>query len=290
MTLRLSNCGHFLRLTPRGLGVTIGLVLWCALARAETPLERGRYLMNSIVACGNCHTPQGPAGPQAGMELAGGFLIEEKEFTIHAPNITPHKVSGIGLWSDAQIITAIREGRRPDGTIIGPPMPIGLYRGMSDSDVKAVVAYLRSVKPVDNKPAKSVYRIPLPTSYGPPVGPVADVPRSDKVTYGRYLAGPLGHCIECHTPQDANGMPQFATKLGAGGMAFHGPWGVSVSANITPTGLTRYSDAQLKTLVTTGVRPDGSRLKPPMGVAYYASLAAADQDALVAYLRSLPPR
>jgi mono/diheme cytochrome c family protein len=290
MTLILSNCRHFLRLTPRGLGVAIGLVLWCAVASAETPLERGRYLMNSIVACGNCHTPQGPAGPQAGMELAGGFLIEEKEFTIYAPNITPHKGSGIGLWSDAQIITAIREGKRPDGTIIGPPMPIGLYRGMSDSDVKAIVAYLRSVKPVDNKPAKSVYRIPLPTSYGPPLGQVADVPRSDKVAYGRYLAGPLGHCIECHTPQDATGMPQFATKLGAGGMAFHGPWGVSVSTNITPTGLTRYSDAQLKTLITTGVRPDGSRLKPPMGVAYYASLAAADQDALVAYLRSLPPR
>jgi hypothetical protein len=63
-----------------------------------------------------------------------------------------------------------------------------------------------------------------------------------------------------------------------------------VSTNITPTGLKKYSDAQLKTIITTGVRPDGSRLKPPMGVPYYAKLSAADQAALVAYLRSLPPK
>ncbi len=274
----------------RALALAASLLWLSAAVHAETPLERGRYLMNSIVACGNCHTPQGPNGPQPGMELAGGFLIEEKEFTIYAPNITPDKAHGIGNWSDAQIITAIREGKRPDGSIIGPPMPIGLYRGMSDNDVKAVVAYLHSVKPSDNAPQRSIYRIPLPPGYGPPVGQVAEVPRSDKVAYGRYLAGPAGHCIECHTPPGANGVPQLETKLGAGGMAFHGPWGVSVSANITPTGLKHYSDAQLKKVITTGVRPDGSRLKPPMGVYYYANLSAADQDALVAYLRSLPPK
>jgi len=290
MSLLPSNCRSAPSRTARGLALAAGLLLSCVTAHAETPLERGRYLMSSIVACGNCHTPQGPTGPQPGMELAGGFLIEEKEFTIHAPNITPHKTSGIGNWSDAQIITAIREGKRPDGSIIGPPMPIGLYRGMSDNDVKAIVAYLRTVKPADNKPARSVYRIPLPPSYGPPVGKVADVSRSDKVAYGRYLAGPAGHCVECHTTPDATGMPQFETKLGAGGMTFHGPWGVSVSANITPTGLKRYSDAQIKTIITTGVRPDGSKLKPPMGVAYYANMAPADLDALVTYLRSLPPR
>ncbi len=269
-----------------------GLLSLCGgLAVAQTPLERGRYLMRSIVACGNCHTPQGPDGPLPGMELAGGQLIEDrKEFTVYSPNITPHKGSGIGNWSDAQIIAAIREGKRPDGSIIGPPMPIGLYRGMSDNDVKAIVAYLRSVKPVDNKAPKSVYRIPLPPNYGPPVGTVADIPRKDKVAYGRYLAGPLGHCVECHTTPDATGMPQFATQLGAGGMVFHGPWGVSVATNITPTGLKGYTDAQIKTVITTGVRPDGSKLKPPMGVPYYANITAADQDALVAYLRSLPPK
>ena len=258
--------------------------------KAETALERGRYLMTSIVACGNCHTPQGDKGPLPGMTLAGGLQLDDPAFTAFSPNITPEKETGIGRWTDAQIITAIREGRRPDGSIIGPPMPIGLYRGISDTDVKAIVAYLRSVKPVVNTPPKSKYKMALPPSYGPPVVTVADIPRGDKVAYGRYLAGPAGHCIECHSPAGANGAPDIENRLGAGGLAIPGPWGVSVSANITPTGLKQYSNAQLKTIITTGVRPDGSHLKPPMGVPYYAHISAADLEAIVAYLRSLPPK
>jgi mono/diheme cytochrome c family protein len=259
-------------------------------AAAETPVERGRYLVNGIMACGNCHTPMGPQGPVPGMALAGGLVIEEPVFTAVGSNITPDKATGIGNWTDAQIGAAIREGKRPDGSLIGPPMPIGLYRGLSDSDLAAVIAYLRTVKPVSNKVAKSDYRIPLPPSYGPPVGKVADVPRTDKLAWGAYLAGPLGHCIECHSTPGANGVPDVQNKLGAGGMVFHGPWGKSVATNITPAALSRYSDADLKKVITTGVRPDGSRLLPPMGTAYYARMKAADLDALVAYLRSLPSR
>src|SRR6266705_4029838 len=153
-------------------------------ARAETPLERGTYLMRGIVACGNCHTPKGPQGDLTGMELAGGVTFQEDVFTAVSPNITPDAETGIGKWSDAQIIAAIREGKRPDGTIIGPPMPIALYRGISDDDAKAIVAYLRTVKPVVNKAEKSQYRIPLPPTYGPPVTSVAAVPRGDKLAYG----------------------------------------------------------------------------------------------------------
>ena len=272
------------------LATLLACIATATTSAAETPLERGRYLMQSIVACGNCHTPQGPNGPVAGMELAGGLRFEEPPFSAVAPNITPDKATGIGHWTDAQIVTAIREGRRPDGSIIGPPMPIGLYRDMSDKDAAAIVAYLRSAKPVVNKVEKSVYRMPLPPAYGPPVGQVADVPRSDKVAYGRYLAGPLGHCVECHSTPGPQGAPDLENKLGAGGMVFSGPWGKSIATNITPTNLARYSDAALKTVITTGVRPDGSRLKPPMGTAYCARMTAADLDALVAYLRALPPK
>lgn len=265
---------------------------WAATAShaAETMLERGRYLMGSIVACGNCHTPQGPNGPLPGMELAGGLPFVEKPFTAYASNITPDKDTGIGRWTDAQIVTAIREGRRPDGTLIGPPMPIAMYRGMSDRDVASVVAYLRSVPTVKNAVARSDYRMPLPPSYGPPVAGVPEVPAGDKLARGRYLAGPLGHCVECHSTPGPQGVPDFVNSLGAGGMTFSGPWGTSVAPNITPKGLAAYSDAALKKVITTGVRPDGSRLKPPMGTAYYARMSAADLDALVAYLRSLPPK
>lgn len=228
---------------------------------AETPLERGRYLARSISACGNCHTEQGPKGPVAGKELAGTFMGEDALGKIWSANITPDKATGIGRWTDAQIATLIREGRRPDGTLIGPMMPMGQYRGISDRDLAALVAYVRSVKPVKNQVPKPEYKIPLPPNYGPPVGSVPEVARSDKVAWGRYLAGPLGHCIECHSAPDKTGAPDTVNQLGAGGLTFDGPWGRSIAANITPTNLQRYSDAELKKIITTGVRPDGSKLK-----------------------------
>jgi mono/diheme cytochrome c family protein len=273
--------------------ITLAIILTLLLpttTSAETLLERGTYLMHSIVACGNCHTPQTPTGPAPGMELAGQLVVKEEAFTAYASNITQDKETGIGAWTDAEISTAIREGKRPDGSLIGPPMPFGLYRQISDRDVEAIVAYLRTVKPVRNKMAKSVYNIPLPPAWGPPVGRVAEVARDDKVAYGAYLAGPLGHCIECHTPF-VKGQPDFENQLGAGGFPFPGPWGVSVSANITPhaDGVAGYTDAELKKVIAIGVRPDGSRLMPPMGVYYYKNISDSDLDAIVAYLRALKP-
>jgi mono/diheme cytochrome c family protein len=259
-------------------------------AGAETLVERGTYLMRAIVACGNCHTPKDPEGEIPGMELAGmAPFFETPEFTANAPNITPDDETGIGTWSDEQIISAIREGKRPDGSIIGPPMPITLYRSLSDRDVTAIVAYLRQIAPVRNTIPKSKYRIPLPPDYGPPVGSVADVPSDDKLAYGAYLAGPVGHCIECHSPMGPHG-PDIEKQLGAGGFEFPGPWGLSVSANITPTGLSDRSDAEIKRMITKGIRPDGSHMLPPMPYPYYANISDGDLDAIIAYLRALSPK
>lgn len=263
---------------------------WLSAARAETPLERGTYLMQSIAACGNCHTTQGPEGPVPGMELAGmADFFELPEFKIHTPNITPDPETGIGNWTDEEIIAAIRMGQRPDGSILGPFMPFGLYRNMSDTDVEAIVAYLRQVKPVRHEVPRSVFNIPIPPNYGPPVADVPDVPRDDKVAYGAYLAGPVGHCIECHTPITEHG-PDFENNLGAGGVVFPGPWGTSVSPNITPKGLASRTDDEIRQIITTGMRPGGSRMLPPMPYAYYANITDQDLDAIVAYLRSLPPK
>lgn len=261
-------------------------------ASAESPLERGTYLMSSIVACGNCHTPLGADGPIADQELAGRLLEDIEPFTAYAPNITPDEETGIGSWTDEQIIAAIREGKRPDGSIIGPPMPIGLYRGISDTDVEAIVAYLRQIPAVSNELPDSTYRIPLPDDYGPPVDSVPDVAPGPTAEYGAYLAGPLGHCIECHTPM-VGGRIDFENQLGAGGFEFHGPWGVSVSANITPhptDGIAEYSDEELIRMITTGTRPDGTEMLPPMGYHYYANIKPNDLKAIIAYLRSLPPK
>lgn len=257
--------------------------------RAETLVERGAYLVKGIGTCANCHTPS--RGPMKGKYMAGGNRYGGKKapFTSYSTNITQDKETGIGSWSDQQIIDAIRQGKRPDGTIIGPPMAIELYRNISDSDIKAIVAYLRTVKPVKHKVKKSDYRKGLPKSYGPPLGKVADVPRSDPVRYGEYLAGPLGHCIECHTPM-IKGHFDFANQLGRGGRMFRG--GRVVARNITPhpeDGLGKWTDGQIKRAITEGVRPDGTKLKPPMAYAMYKTMSDSDLNAIVAYLRSLKP-
>jgi mono/diheme cytochrome c family protein len=189
---------------------------------------------------------------------------------------------------------AIREGVRPDGTIIGPPMPITAYRGMSDSDVRAIVAYLRTVAPVRNTVPRSVFNIPLPESWGPPLGTVPDVSRDDPLAYGTYLGNALGHCMDCHTPM-SEGAFDFS-RTGAGGFVLHKPFGLeltAVAANITPhpqQGIGEWTDDAIKTAVTQGISNDGRKLVPIMAFDYYQNISDEDLDALIVYLRSLPPQ
>ncbi|MBN8892769.1 MAG: cytochrome C [Acetobacteraceae bacterium SCN 69-10] len=252
----------------------------------QTELARGRYLVETIAGCGNCHTPQGPGGPIAGMALAGNQVVDDNPaFRAVAPNITPDRETGIGAWTDAQLFRAIREGIRPDGSLIGPPMPFQFYRGLADADVRAMIAYLRSLRPVRNVSEKSVYRIKLPPAYGPPVGAIAAPPKADRVAYGAYLAGPMGHCLDCHTPLTEHGRDM--ARAGQGGQQFPGPWGVSVAADITAHGLGNWRDAEIERAIRTGVSRDGRKLLPPMAFAYYKNIAPDDMGALIGYLRTL---
>ncbi|NDR57341.1 c-type cytochrome [Aliiruegeria sabulilitoris] len=262
-------------------------IAWATLALAETPEERGEYLVRGIAGCGNCHTPLGPDGPVPGQELAGRLVEKNEAFTAIAPNITP--AGRIADWSDEELARAIREGIRPDGSLIGPPMPYAMYRGLSDGDLAAIVAFLRTVPAVENDPGSSVYNIPLPPAYGPPVESVADIPRGVSVEYGAYLAGPVAHCLECHTPFGPQG-PMLETDLGRGGFEFKGPWGISVASNITSheDGLSGYTDAELVQIITKGVRPDGSPMLPPMPYGYLAGTSEDDLTAIILFLRSLP--
>ncbi|OWU73041.1 cytochrome C [Marinibacterium profundimaris] len=264
------------------------LGLMAAPAWADAQLERGEYLVNGIMGCGNCHTPMGPEGPVPGMELAGRLVEDNDAFTAIAPNITP--AGRVADWSDAELARAIREGIRPDGSLIGPPMPYTFYRGLSDSDLAAVVAFLRTVPAVENDPGTSTYNIPLPPAYGPPVESVPDIVPAVSVEYGEYLAGPLAHCMECHTPMGPQG-PMVGTDLGRGGFEFHGPWGVSVASNLTShaDGLAGYSDDEIRTMIVEGVRPDGSPMSPPMPYGYLARMSEDDLSAILLYLRQLPP-
>ena len=220
------------------------------------------------------------------MALAGMLVEKSDAFTAVAANITPG--GRIADWSDAELAIAIREGIRPDGSVIGPPMPIGLYRGLSDDDLMSIVMYLRQVPAVENDPGASEYNIPLPPAYGPPIDSVAAIPQAVSAEYGAYLAGPVAHCVECHTTFGPQG-PMFDTHLGAGGYAFHGPWGTSIAPNITPTGIGEYSDAELDGMIRSGIEPGGTRMMPPMPFAYLANITDDDLAAIILYLRALPP-
>ncbi len=264
-----------------------GATLVAGAAYAAPSVERGDYLVNTIAACGSCHTPFGAAGPDMTKSLGGRLVEQTEQFTAIAPNITP--AGHVKDWTDEQLAKAIREGIRPDGTVIGMPMPFEVYKGLSDTDLMSIVMYLRTVPAVENDPGESEYKVPLPPAWGPPVTTVADVPEGVTVEYGQYLAGPVGHCVVCHTTFGPQG-PMLETHLGQGGQEFHGPWGVSVSANLTPTGLSKYSDEEVITMITTGTRPDGTAMFPPMSYGSYAHVKPDDLKAIVLYLRSLPPK
>ncbi len=262
-----------------------------AWAQASAQLERGKYLMNGVVACGNCHFARGDKGqPLLDKGLSGGMLFDEPPFKAYAANITPDKDTGIGKWTDAQLAKAIREGVRPDKSLIGPPMPIEFYRHLSDADLAAIIAYLRAQPAVMNAVPQSKYNIPLPPSYGPAIKEVKAPATSNTVKYGEYLAN-IGHCMDCHTPRNDKGM-LLHDKWGAGGMVFKGPWGTSVARNLTPdaSGLKDWSDAQIAKAVREGVGRNGQHYKPPMGFDFYKTINDADMAALIAYLRSLKPQ
>jgi mono/diheme cytochrome c family protein len=278
------------------LGVPRGAVLAQSAPAADAALlERGRYLVEVAAACGVCHTTRGPDGaPRAGMEQAGGRVFAERGFRAVAPNITPDPETGIGRWTDAQIADAIRNGRRPDGSLIGPPMPAESYRDIADRDLAAMVAYLRTIPPVRHAMTeRSTYSFPL-TPHGPPVASVPDPPETDPVARGAYLAVNLAHCMDCHSAQLSEGRRDPA-RPGATGLVLEGPWGVVVARNISAhpdLGIGRWTDAQVLDAITRGVSADGRRLAPPMGgrAPIWARLTERDRRDLLAYIRSLPPQ
>jgi mono/diheme cytochrome c family protein len=270
--------------------LSMAAVVIAGAAYADTPLERGSYLVNTIMTCGNCHSPKGPPNVVAGKDFSGGLRFESPAFDVTAPNITQDKDTGIGTWSAADIKKLLLDNARPNGTQI-VVMPTGFYRILLPSDLDAVVAYLQSVKPVSNKVPDPTYKLPATHQIFPgaekPIDP-ADL--NDKVKRGFYLAT-IGHCMECHSPRVRGQLD--LSNIGAGGQEFPGPWGVVKSANITSSrtmGLGDWTDAQIKQAITQGVDKDGKKLTGPMGFQYYSRMTDGDLDAVIAWLRTVPPK
>lgn len=253
-------------------------------------MARGKYLMEGILACANCHGVRDEKGRLlAEKGLSGGFHIVEPWFDVHVPNISNDPETGVGKWTDAQLGKAIREGVRPDGSIISPLMPVEYYRKLSDDDLAAVILYMRTQPSVKNEVPKSTYKFPMPPGYGPPLGKVKTPSIKDRVAYGRYLVT-IGHCLECHTPRLPSGMLDSA-RLGGGGQNFHGPWGTSTSRNLTPheDGLKNWKDGEIAVVIRTGKDRQGKPYRPPMAFDFYSTISDPDMSAIIAYLRTLKP-
>ena len=271
------------------------LMAWTS-AKAETIVERGQYLVTTIGGCGNCHSPRGGGTTLEGKvvpgtELSGGLQLDEEVVQLSMPNITPDIETGIGEWTNQQIVEALRNGKRPDGKIIGPPMPIPMYRNLSDNDATAVATYLRAIQPVKHAVPRSQYKIPLPENYGPPVTHVDDPsPRANQVVYGEYLVT-FGHCVLCHTSLKDGGLDM--SRAFAGGRKLPDAVGGAVSRNITSDpedGLGKWTDEQIKVAITEGKRPDGTALNRIMAFDWYKGIIPSDLDSIVAYLRTIPPQ
>ena len=244
------------------------------------------------MTCGNCHSPKGPPDVVAGKDFSGGLRFDEPPFDVTAPNITSDKETGIGAWSDADIKKLLRTGMRPNGVPVATVMPTGFYGIITDGDMDAIVAYLRTLKPISNKVPDPIYKMSAPRQVFPGAeNPYTPAMLNDPMKRGFYLAT-IGHCMECHTPM-VKGQHDWTADLARGGFEFPGPWGVSISRNITSSktkGIGDWTDAEIKRAMTTGVDKDGNKLKPPMGYQYYAHMTDADLDAVIGWVRTLPPK
>jgi mono/diheme cytochrome c family protein len=288
-----------------GMGMAIGLIAITVLLHAASPalaasaaeIARGKYIFGATGGCG-CHTePKGAAN-------AGGRKYEGPFGTVYSTNITPDTKTGIGGWTDEQIITAIRLGRRPNGERILPVHPFTSFNGMAEEDLAALVAFLRTVQPVNRPNTPKKITVPMfesvflpawlmtfaATETPRPAAPVAGAAR------GEYLVRAVGHCGECHTPRSATTMAVDNSRFLAGNPKKTGPEG-QATPNITSdktTGLGDWTEEQIVTFLGTGKRPDGDVAGGLMEEAIQGTLAGfkdmtkADLQAIARYLKSIP--
>jgi mono/diheme cytochrome c family protein len=285
---------------------------------AQTPAQRGEYLVKHVAACGDCHTPRKMDGSLDMTKwLAGAFFADidpasPTHGAIHAKNLTPH-ATGLGTWDATQIKQAFLEGVSKDGSPLFPVMPYYVLHNMTDADADAIVAYLKTIPAVDNAvPARQPLGIPftlpaqpVPTAYIPSTTLAPTDPNYASAQRGKYLAGNIGVCMECHT--DAAMMspiPIDVTKLFQGKRAFPSaelglpvpPFPATIfSRNLTPhaNGIGGWTAAMVRTALKQGTDKDMVPLCPPMPAGPMQAFGGlTDEDALDIgnYLVSLAPK
>jgi len=281
------------RLTA-ALAATVLAVGGLAARAADTALAaRGAYLA-AAAGCADCHTDW----PHGGRLYAGGRALTTPFGTFYAPNITPDLETGIGQWSDAQFLNALREGVRPDGSNYFPVFPYPSFTKITDEDARAIKAYLFTQPAA--KQSNRAHDVAFPFSwrflqngwkllfFSP--GPFRPAPeRGEAYNRGAYLVTALAHCSECHTPRNWFGATQPSRFLAG---TAHGPDGKAVP-NITQdseTGIGKWSDDDIVTLLKDGQTPDFDFVGGAMAevVKNTAQLTNADRHAIAVFLQSVP--
>lgn len=266
-----------------------------AAERRQARLERGRYLVEGVMACFACHSDVDwqtrGAPPKPGRKGAGAVFPDENiPFKLVAPNITPDPETGIGRWTDQELARAIRDGIGRDDRVLFPLMPYLNFRVLSDDDLASVIAYLRSLPPVRHHPGASEIPAGVRASLKapPPAGSVPPPDLSTPVRRGSYYAR-LGDCDSCHTPKAPNLRPLAGIDF-AGGFILKGPWGEVASANLTPhaSGIPYYNETMFVEVMRTG-QVQARRLNHIMLWGYYRHMTDEDLKGIFAYLRELEP-
>ncbi len=270
-------------------------------------VERGRYLANHVAACIHCHSERdfskfsGPVVP--GTEGSGGLkydshLLEAIPGTIYAKNITPDKETGIGNWTDEELLRSITQGISKNGDTLFPLMPYVSYNKMAKADLLDIIAYLRSLKPIYKKVPARQLMIPISMAYpAPALKPTLDgnirPAETDPVKYGEYLIT-VADCATCHTPFE-KGAFNFA-RIYAGGNVFNHEKFRVASANITPdsTGIGGWSEEQFMNKFTLyrdakNITAYPGKQNTVMPLVDYSGMTDNDLKALFAYLRTVKP-
>jgi len=268
-------------------------------------IARGEYLAKSVSQCVDCHAVRDftkYAGPVVEGTLGRGgenFGIPGTSVrALYSKNITP---AGIGHWTDGELIRAITAGVNKDGEPLFPIMPYPRYAKMSREDIEAIVAYVRTLAPLEYTAPPRDLAMPLPLVVrtlprAPGFRPIP--PKTDRVAYGEYMTN-AASCAECHTPMDGQGTPLPGMDF-AGGFEFPlAGGGVVRSANITPdadSGIGTWSEQQFidkfKAFAGTPARvltPAEQRENTVMPWLTYADMTVEDLGAMYAYLRTLKP-
>lgn len=268
----------------------VGVLFACVTqAFAQGNVNNGQYVAKAA-GCVGCHTDTKPGS----VPFAGGRALETPFGIFYGPNITPHRQTGLGNWSELDFGRAVRRGERRDGAHYFPAFPYPSFAGMTDVDIRDLWAYLRSLPPANRANREHELRFPFgwrflvtfwKWMYFAPEPFLPNPQASAVVNRGFYLVRVLGHCGECHTPRNLLGGPK-ADSLLAGAKIPEGR-----VPNLTPTRLKKWSDANLKEYFLTGVTPGGDVAVDPMGEVISnttSQLTSEDLAAMIAYLRSLP--